>query len=315
MPLNLDYRPDSFEEFFGNETTIKALIKALDKGKQSFFITGRPGSGKTTLGRIIGNYLGVGKYDFHEYDTANTRGIAFVRDIIDSLMISPQEGTHKLYLMDENHMLTREATNSLLKSYEKPPGNTIIVLCTAEPDAIEPTLLDALKRRGFYVDLKPLIKPQMVEFIQMIVGAEEATVTPKVIERIAELSEGSPGIALGILEPVMYVDTEEEALEMADTIRVNEFSVTEIARILLFAEESNVAKWNKVKVLLRGVKGNPEQLRRALCTYIQKVITSNNEKKHHQDVGSCFAGVYFTNILDIVLACRMACFVTEDIPF
>jgi len=150
MPLQVTHRPKTLDDMIGNEAAIESLNSVLSREKDvppSFFFTGLPGGGKTTLARIIKEHLNISDMDFYEYNAANTRGIDTIRQIANNCVLAPMGGDRKLYLLDEVHMQTGYALQAILKLLEEPPKHVYFALCTSEPEIIKPKLLKAIRRR------------------------------------------------------------------------------------------------------------------------------------------------------------------------
>jgi DNA polymerase-3 subunit gamma/tau len=206
MTLNVDYRPQSLDEMVGNEAGITSLRSKLkcDDIPKSYFFTGAPGCGKTTLAYVIKEELKISDFDFHEYDAANTRGIDTIREIKANVAKAPMDGDRKLYLIDEAHQVTGTAMEALLKLLETPPKHVIVVLCTSEPEKIKPNTLKAVRRRCFELEVKTLTRGKILNLLKEILEAEEAPDFPdKILKKIATSCWGSPGQALSLLDSVI----------------------------------------------------------------------------------------------------------------
>ena len=321
MPLHIDHRPESLEEIYGNTPIVNAL-KGIFSNEESmshvFLFTGRPGCGKTTFAYVIRNLLGVSKTDFHIYDTANTRGIDTIRDLIANLKNSPLNGKRKLYLLDECAQITPEGLNALLKTLEDGcPKHCFFVLCTSEFDSIRKELGAALRRRCSDFEVKPLILMEIKEFLTKILDKEGFSEYPETItNKIINLSEGSPGHALSILDTIINITDEEEALAVIDYKVYGNKEVMDICRILV--DPLDIAKWIKIKKIIPSIKKNDvESLRYGMLNYLEKVLlTTSNE--HIADIMTLFTDSFmYIGRPGITLACYLACRKKDDddIPF
>ena len=271
--LNVKFRPNNFEDLCGNSALKQSLGERLEKlDKRSFFFTGRPGLGKTTVGRIIRTHLGISDMDFYEYNTANTKGIDTIRDIISRMGMSPMGGKRKLYLLDEFHQVTNPAQEALLKSLEEPPSHVFFVLCTSEPEKIKPNTLEAIKRRCFVGELQPLKRKEVVDLLKGICSKERKRVPGPIIMEISKRAEGSAGIAIGMMESVMGIKDEVEALIALDELTSSETFIVQICKALLDRKVGGVTRWRNVQGTLKGLKGQPESNRWGILNYLHKVM-------------------------------------------
>src|SRR6188472_1632292 len=158
------WRPKAFSELVGQEHVVTALTNALARGRlhHAYLLTGTRGVGKTTIARILAKCLNcvtgvtptpcgvcpacldidAGRFiDLLELDAASHTGIDNMREILDNARYAPTAGRYKVYLIDEVHMLSKNAFNSMLKTLEEPPEHVRFVLATTDPQKIPPTVL------------------------------------------------------------------------------------------------------------------------------------------------------------------------------
>jgi len=136
------YRPRTFDEVVGQEPVVKALAGAIKSGAiaHAYLFAGSRGIGKTSIARIFAREIGTSANDLTEIDAASNRGIDDVREIRESVYSLPFESRYKVYIVDEVHMLTKEAFNALLKTLEEPPAHVTFVLATTDPQKVKPTI-------------------------------------------------------------------------------------------------------------------------------------------------------------------------------
>ena len=321
MSLNVLYRPYSLDEMVGNEAGIESLRSKLkcDDIPRSYFFTGPPGTGKTSLAYVIKGELGISDFDFHEYDTANTRGIDTIRAIRTDVGKAPMSGDKSLYLLDECHQITGPAMEALLKMLEKPPSHVILVLCTSEPEKIKPNTLKAVRRRCFELELKALTRGKILKLLKEILEAEEAPDFPEaVLKKIASSCWGSPGQALSLLDAVIDMETEEDAIEAIENQVVSEESVKELCQLLLDTRTGGNGKWNQIRTMLPKISGDAETIRYAILAYLDAVILNSPMNIRVLELASNFTDSFmYTGRIGLTMACALCCNPgdQDDIPF
>ena len=268
MPLHTIYRPENLEGLVGNESTVESLTSVLNREHDvphSFLFTGPAGTGKTTCAHILKNELNCAKSDFYIYNTANTRGIDTIREIIDNSHFMPMAGDVKLIVLEECHGLTGPAQESLLVILEQPPEHVYFALCTTEPEKLKPTI----KRRCHSYELKLFSLPQVKKFLKGILEKEEVkNFSEEAITKIADVCNGSPGKALNLLDTIIDIGDNDLALKTIEDATVSEANIAEIARILL----SGRGQWKDIATKIKGLTGEAESLRYAFLGYFQAVL-------------------------------------------
>lgn len=204
----LKYRPQTVDQLDLDSVRVK-LGKILEQKDlpHAFLFAGPKGTGKTSAARVLAKAVNCrDKKDFEpcnqceicreitggfnldvlEIDAASNRGIDDVRQLKEKIGLSPLTCRFKVYIIDEVHMLTKEAFNALLKTLEEPPAHIIFILCTTDPDKIIPTVLSRLVR----VDFTKGNKKEMERSLDKVIKAEKLKVDEKVVTSIIDLSDG-----------------------------------------------------------------------------------------------------------------------------
>ena len=321
MTLNIDYRPQSLDEVVGNEAGIESLrtkLKCEDVPK-SYFFTGPPGCGKTTLAYVLKEELEISDFDFLEYNAANTRGIDTIREIISNIDKAPMDGTRRLFLLDEAHAITGTAMEALHKLLETPPDHAIIVLCTYAPEKIKPNTLKSIRRRCFELELKTLTRGKILKLLKEILDAEEVPDFPSaILKKIGSSCWGSPGQALSLLDSVIDMENEDEALEAIENKVVSEESIIKLASILIDDRLAANNKWEQIREMLPKISGDPETIRYAICSYLNSVILGRPLNLKLLEMASYFTDSFmYTGRVGLTVACALACGpgAEDEIPF
>jgi DNA polymerase-3 subunit gamma/tau len=214
------WRPKSFAELSGQEHVVRALTNALERGRlhHAYLLTGTRGVGKTTIARILAKSLNcitngvtatpcgtcaacvdidAGRFiDLLELDAASNTGIDNMREILDNARYAPTVGRYKVYLIDEVHMLSKAAFNSMLKTLEEPPEHVKFVLATTDPQKIPVTVLS----RCLQFNLKLLPAQLIAARLMEILRAEGIAFDETAVALIARVAHGSMRDALSVLD-------------------------------------------------------------------------------------------------------------------
>lgn len=198
------YRSKSLDEIVGQEHVTTTIKNALKSGKIShaYLLTGPRGTGKTSIARIIAHEVNKLPYsdqthlDIIEIDAASNRRIDEVRDIREKVRIAPTSATYKVYIIDEVHMLTKEAFNALLKTLEEPPKHAIFILATTEVHKLPETIISRTQR----FNLKPIDSTVMLEHLKHLAKQESIDIDDASLKLIVQHSNGGLRDAIGMLD-------------------------------------------------------------------------------------------------------------------
>lgn len=195
------YRPQEFSAVRGQEHIVAALQGAIKNKRVShaYLFAGSRGTGKTTIARILARSVGVSDKDLYEMDAASNRGIDDIRELREGVWVMPFESPYKFYIIDEAHMLTKEAWNALLKTLEEPPAHVIFVLATTEREKVPETIQSRCEVYTF----KQPTREMLAETVTDVAKAEGVAIEPAAAELVALLAEGSFRDALSILQKVL----------------------------------------------------------------------------------------------------------------
>ncbi len=215
------YRPRRFGELRGQEHVVRALRNAVrdDRVGHAYLFSGPRGTGKTSSARILAMALNCAQpvegepcgvcascrsvesgtsYDVHELDAASNNGVEAMRDLIEKAMLGTP-GRHKVYILDEVHMLSKAAEAALLKTLEEPPSHVIFVLATTEPQRVSPTIVSRTQHLQFH--LLPI--DELEAHVRWVVNDAGLDVTDDVIEAVLRQGGGSARDTLSALEQVV----------------------------------------------------------------------------------------------------------------
>jgi DNA polymerase-3 subunit gamma/tau len=241
------YRPRGFDELVGQEHVGRALKNAIETGRvgHAYLFTGARGVGKTTTARIFAKALNDpggptidpdkesdvalaidagDDVDVIEIDGASNRRIEEIRSLRANVGVRPSRSRYKIYIIDEVHMLTREAFNALLKTLEEPPEHVKFIFCTTDPEKIPITVLSRCQR----FDFAPVELPKIAERLAEIVRSEGAQADQAALELIARRAAGSMRDSQSLLEQVLSfsdgkltADQVHAMLGTADDVRLH----------------------------------------------------------------------------------------------
>ena len=236
--LALKYRPQNFSNLIGQELVAETITNSikLDKVPNAYLFTGIRGVGKTTIARIIAKALncknGIEKLcenemceschsitnsnhiDVLEMDAASKTGVDDVRDLIEFSKYGPTSAKYKIFIIDEVHMLSKQAFNALLKTLEEPPSYLKFIFATTELRKIPVTVLSRCQR----FDLTRIKSEDLLNFLKEIVKKENGDIAEDALKLIVKISEGSVRDSLSLLDRALITQTiEKKQLDLKST--------------------------------------------------------------------------------------------------
>lgn len=205
------YRSKSLSEIVGQEHITTSLSNALERGaiSHAYLFTGPRGVGKTSIARILAHEVNGLPYvddanhlDIIEIDAASNRRIDEIREIRERVHTAPTSAKYKVYIIDEVHMLTKEAFNALLKTLEEPPAHAIFILATTEAHKLPETIVSRTQRFSF----KPIDETKVIDHLRAIAKQEKIKITDEALAAVAQHGEGSFRDSISLLDQLASSD-------------------------------------------------------------------------------------------------------------
>lgn len=294
LVLYRKYRPKTFAEIVGQEYTVKILTNAIASGmiSHAYLFSGPRGTGKTTLGRLLAKAVNCknrkqGEYepcnqcescqeinqgnsiDLIEIDAASNRGIDDIRELKDGIRFVPNKSKYKVFIIDEVHMLTREANNALLKTLEEPPPHAIFVLATTEIYKMLPTIISRCQR----FDFRKLRIEEIVKRMETILKKEKIEYEEPALFLIAREATGSIRDAESLLDKVISFSGKDKPIkkEMIGKLLGN-IETELIIQFMEYLSEKDAKK--AVSFLNESIdKGiNLQQFIKVLNNYLREIL-------------------------------------------
>jgi len=295
LPLYRKYRPSNFHEVVGQEVVVKTLLNAIEHNRvaHAYLFCGPRGTGKTSIARIFAKTLNCqnpkngepcGKcphcldmnntisMDVIEIDAASNRKVEDARNLLEKVQFTPVLGKNKIYIIDEVHMLTTEAFNTLLKTLEEPPENLIFILATTEAHKVLETIVSRCQRFDFRRISVDDIKNRLKEISEK----ENINIEDDALEFIARRSAGGLRDALALLDQSTVLALDNKSITKKDIVTllgsIDDDDLYNLADLIAKKDPINVV--NILKTIVD--KGNdPHQVIKELINYFRNLMLSS----------------------------------------
>ena len=275
--LALKYRPQTFDDLIGQEVVAETIINSIKANKvpNAYLFTGIRGIGKTTIARIVAKSLncqnGIGNLcidnlcgncegitnsshiDVLEMDAASKTGVDDVRDLIEFSRYGPTSSKYKIFIVDEVHMLSKQAFNALLKTLEEPPEYLKFIFATTEIKKIPITVISRCQR----FDLSRIKSTKLFEFIKIIKDKEKGKATDEALKLIVKISEGSVRDALSLLDRALLRLDNKKELDLKEAQEIfgyfDKSQLIDLFKLILHGDQNKVIE-NYRKIYEQGVE-------------------------------------------------------------
>lgn len=202
------YRPQAFKDVIGQDQVTGPLAEQIASGRvgHAYLFAGSRGLGKTSIARIFARELETNERDIYELDAASNNGVDEVRALNESVHTLPYNSARKVYILDEAHMLSKNAWNALLKTLEEPPAHVVLILATTELEKVPETV----RSRCQVFQFKKPTRSMLAKLVLEVSKKEGFTVEPAAADLIALLGDGSYRDALSVLEKALASSTDKK---------------------------------------------------------------------------------------------------------
>ncbi|MBR61365.1 MAG: hypothetical protein CL904_01725 [Dehalococcoidia bacterium] len=319
------WRPKQFADIVGQPHVVQTLSRAVQSERlaHAYLFCGPRGTGKTSTARILAKSINCETkdscdannscricnsidngfaLDLIEIDAASNRGIDDIRDLREKARYAPNEASHKIYIIDEAHMLTDQAFNALLKTLEEPPDNVIFILATTESHKIPPTILSRCQRYDFARITAEVIFDRLAK----ICKTEQFDVEPDALSLISNLSNGALRDAINILEQSVVSDdppiSETNVRKLMDI--GDEMISVELTKFLL---EKNIAKALETVNTAANSGTDLRYIHMGLIKYLRAVLlvksNINIKSSYSEEMYKVIESISQNSELDSILNC------------
>ncbi len=273
------HRSTTFSEVVGQEHITRTLANAIAASKIShaYLFTGPRGVGKTSVARILAHEVNQLEYsetnthlDIIEIDAASNRRIDEIRDLRDKVHIPPTSSKYKVYIIDEVHMLTKEAFNALLKTLEEPPAHCIFILATTEAHKVPDTIISRTQRFDFH----RISNRELVDHLKNIAKQEKIRISSEALELIARHGKGSFRDSIGMLDQLSSETTEVGEQEVREVLGMP--SMDDVTTILGAVESSDIILLGATLTRLEDSQTDIAGLTKAIADEIRGKIVAGD---------------------------------------
>lgn len=277
------YRSKRLDEVVGQEHITSLLEAALanDSIHHAYLLTGPHGVGKTSTARIIAHRINQLAYtdeashlDIIEIDAASNNGVDDVRELRDKSHIAPTSSRYKVYIIDEVHMLSKQAFNALLKTLEEPPAHVVFILATTDADKLPATIISRVQRLNF----RTIPEEKVIGHLKYIAKNEQITIDDDALKLIAQHGAGSFRDSIGLLDQMRHVSKNisvadvENSLGIASSETIDVIieayragSLSELVRLIKELDSNGAQAGTIVKQLISSLQStvvdHPEDLK------------------------------------------------------
>lgn len=331
------YRPAAFDEVIGQDHVAKTLKNALigDKLAHAFLFCGPRGVGKTTCARILAKVIncenkinGVdpcnecgscksfsdsASFNIIELDAASNNSVEAIRTLIEQVRFQPQQGSHKVFIIDEVHMLSTAAFNAFLKTLEEPPPYAIFILATTEKHKILPTILS----RCQIFDFKRIQISHIVQQLEHICKAENRTAEPEALQMIAQKADGAMRDALSIFDKIasasndnityQEVITQLNVLDYDYFFKMTDYLLREDFSQILLTLDDVMKQGFEVDLFIQGMSEHMRNL--MVCRHPETLsileISEGAMKRYHDQSKIC-TNSFLLSALNLLNQCDMS---------
>ncbi len=234
------YRPKNWNDVVGQDHVVKVLAEEAKSGEIShaYLFSGTRGTGKTSVARIFAEAIGTSKNDIYEIDAASNTSVEDIRALNESVFTLPFESKYKVYILDEVHMLSKSASNALLKTLEEPPQHVVFILATTETHKIPETVLSRCETYTFKKPSQEILKKVVVN----VAKKEGYTIDDSSAELIALLGDGSFRDTLGIVQKIISYSKDKKISEDEVRLVTGAPAVELVHNVVEAIAEKNLAK-------------------------------------------------------------------------